>query len=301
VGCTSSSQCANPDPICAAGQTCQACASDADCPGKVCATAGSQHGGCVACTPANTTLCPTATPLCDPNTDACVACLSSADCADPLRPACDLTAHVCAPCAADLGSGLPLSCSTPAKPACQAQGSLAGQCTACSATNLVLCGGNFPACTTSGSCGCTLDADCGATDSGRVCDSTVCRDGCRGTEGNGCPAGVTCSSTDSQIGTCEPIAGADAGADGGIVLPMDGSLPDGALPDGALLDGSTSAEDASIAPADASRLGADGAVIVAADAGHYVLAGGCSCGTAGSPLVGLVFLAGVALVRRRRT
>ncbi len=54
---------------------------------------------------------------------------------------------------------------------------------------------------------CAIDADCGAIDSGMVCDDTTmtCIEGCRGTDGNGCPEGMECTSTDSTIGQCLPI------------------------------------------------------------------------------------------------
>ena len=52
--------------------------------------------------------------------------------------------------------------------------------------------------------GCTQDSDCGASNSGQVCDATThtCEPGCRGTGGNTCPAEETCSSNDDTIGTC---------------------------------------------------------------------------------------------------
>ncbi|MDC3959529.1 MopE-related protein [Polyangium jinanense] len=54
---------------------------------------------------------------------------------------------------------------------------------------------------------CAKDADCGAADSGRVCDipARVCQAGCRGAAGNGCPAGSFCTSETSQLGVCEPV------------------------------------------------------------------------------------------------
>lgn len=59
--------------------------------------------------------------------------------------------------------------------------------------------------TDAGGQGCTTDSDCGGPDSGRVCsDATkTCTDGCRGTGGNTCPAGVSCSSTSAATGTCD--------------------------------------------------------------------------------------------------
>ena len=53
---------------------------------------------------------------------------------------------------------------------------------------------------------CTTDADCGNETSGIVCnDVGECVDGCRGLEGNGCPDGEECTSTDATIGECVPI------------------------------------------------------------------------------------------------
>jgi hypothetical protein len=78
-------------------------------------------------------------------------------------------------------------------------------------------------------CVCSLDTDCGATDSGLVCDSVlcVCVEGCRGDgSGNSCPEGLTCSSTDENIGVCEGMTGAGgaggAGGGGGMGNPLEG-------------------------------------------------------------------------------
>ncbi|WP_437927817.1 DUF3344 domain-containing protein [Sorangium sp. So ce291] len=51
---------------------------------------------------------------------------------------------------------------------------------------------------------CTQDSDCGDATSGQICVEGACIDGCRGAEGNGCPSGEVCSSTDSTQGTCGP-------------------------------------------------------------------------------------------------
>lgn len=54
-------------------------------------------------------------------------------------------------------------------------------------------------------CACDGDAICGDAASGMVCgdSSSVCEGGCRGMDGNGCPSGLDCSSTDATEGTCE--------------------------------------------------------------------------------------------------
>ncbi|WP_437813561.1 isopeptide-forming domain-containing fimbrial protein [Sorangium sp. So ce1078] len=51
---------------------------------------------------------------------------------------------------------------------------------------------------------CRQDSDCGGPTSGLICQDHACVDGCRGADGNGCPSGEVCSSTDSSPGTCEP-------------------------------------------------------------------------------------------------
>ncbi|WP_437590194.1 DUF3344 domain-containing protein [Sorangium sp. So ce1000] len=51
---------------------------------------------------------------------------------------------------------------------------------------------------------CRQDSDCGGPTSGMICEQETCTEGCRGAEGNSCPSGEVCSSTDSTAGTCEP-------------------------------------------------------------------------------------------------
>jgi uncharacterized protein (TIGR03382 family) len=63
-------------------------------------------------------------------------------------------------------------------------------------------------------CGCLTDNDCGAADSGRVCDDTIgrCVDGCSDAVGrNGCDDGLFCSSVDAAvIGACGTVCAVDA-------------------------------------------------------------------------------------------
>ncbi len=60
---------------------------------------------------------------------------------------------------------------------------------------------------------CVVDADCGGPQSGKVCDpNNNCIDGCRGTNGNGCPMDLVCTSMDDSIGMCEPAGVTDSGA-----------------------------------------------------------------------------------------
>ncbi|MBX3127457.1 MAG: DUF3344 domain-containing protein [Polyangiaceae bacterium] len=172
-------------------------------------------------------------------------CGSNADC-PANKPFCDLQTKTCQPCSNDS------HCTDPNLPACQPNGS----CGECSSTNKTQCTGATPACnTTTGECapctpedatlcvgdpsgpvcqvgspnfcGCESDSDCGNTKSGRVCDvgsTDKCIDGCRGTDGNGCPDGLVCTSTDGTIGSCvpegdgngndKPTGAADSGDDG---------------------------------------------------------------------------------------
>jgi uncharacterized repeat protein (TIGR01451 family) len=63
---------------------------------------------------------------------------------------------------------------------------------------------------------CAQDSDCGAHDSGLVCDMNKCAFGCRGMGGNTCPSSLFCSSTTMAVGMCSnqpPDAGVpDAGS-----------------------------------------------------------------------------------------
>ncbi|MCL2825344.1 MAG: DUF3344 domain-containing protein, partial [Polyangiaceae bacterium] len=155
-------------------------------------------------------------------------CDKDSDCSGN-KPVCDLQKHICIPCRNDN------DCHTAAAPACHST----GRCAECSATNDTLCVDENPVCDvvpgvciactpgTSGDgichdnpdgpicmgaggealyCGCSDDADCGESDSGRVCntfaDPQLCINGCRGMGGNGCPSGFECTSKDISIGEC---------------------------------------------------------------------------------------------------
>jgi hypothetical protein len=49
---------------------------------------------------------------------------------------------------------------------------------------------------------CATDMDCGDPSSGRICVNRMCQPGCRGADGNGCPDGMLCTSTNSMAGMC---------------------------------------------------------------------------------------------------
>ena len=227
-------------------------------------------------------------------------CNSDDDCSG-FKPHCDLETHTCVGCTTDA------DCHDPANPACQPSGA----CGMCSATNDVLCTDGTPVCNTSSGvcvmctqgpggdatqcendpngpvcmsgaggtlfCGCITDSDCGAYDSGRVCDTTVqlCIDGCRGMGGNTCPTELVCTSPDTTIGDC--IVDTGTGGAGGGSGGTGGTAASG---------------------------GSGGGVSAAPDESGDD--GGCACTTAGNKGWGGAFAAGLfafgalALVRRRR-
>ncbi|MBK8258295.1 MAG: DUF11 domain-containing protein [Polyangiaceae bacterium] len=170
-------------------------------------------------------------------------CSADSECPDE-KPHCDLPTHTCQGCKTDA------DCKDPAAPACQPNGS----CGECSATNDTLCVNDKPVCDVmvgicvlctsmdnsacigspdgpqcvGGSmgvhCGCFEDKDCGAANSGLVCDpkTEICIPGCKGEGGNGCPDGQECTSNDSTIGTCVDITGEGGnGGGGGAADPGD--------------------------------------------------------------------------------
>jgi MYXO-CTERM domain-containing protein len=135
---------------------------------------------------------------------------------------------------------------------------------------------------TTDTCGCITDGDCGDAKSGRVCDDKsthTCIEGCRGKDGNGCSDDKSCSSTNHDIGKCNPKSGGDGGADGGT------GNGDGGNGNG---DGGNG----------------NGNGLVSLD--NLVEGGGCSCTTTGggaNPLFGMgigLGLAVAALSRRLR-
>lgn len=86
---------------------------------------------------------------------------------------------------------------------------------------------------------CSVDLDCGDARSGLICRDGTCGYGCRGTDGNGCPSSLTCSSRNAAAGSCqtnpplyasdldggtdeEPRRGADASAPPSLPLKLYG-------------------------------------------------------------------------------
>ncbi len=184
------------------------CTMDGDCgdatSGKVCSAAGNCVDGCRGqggngcpdgqmCTSTDTTI-GTCEDIIMPD------CVVDADCDGPMSGVICENAMCIAGCRGEGGNGCP-----------------AGQ--VCSSTDATM-GVCYPEHTDE----CTVDSDCGAEDSGRVCDETKsCADGCRGQGGNGCPSGKVCTSTTEAIGVCqadtvEPVVddGAFAAAGSGV-------------------------------------------------------------------------------------
>ncbi len=208
-------------PVCQTKTATCGCTADADCNAdSYCDTSSVASGTCTAgcrvvggidncatgeyCTQTNGTVGACTSEPCNSNDDitspkpvcqnqgqpqVCVQCINDSDCptVNGASQVCDAKNH-CVPCTTQETKN-------------------------CSAT------GAGAACLASETCGCAQDGDCGGPSSERVCDAatSACAVGCRGTGGNGCPAGEVCSSTTSAIGACvaAPVDGGIAGIDAG--------------------------------------------------------------------------------------
>jgi hypothetical protein len=143
---------------------------------------------------------------------------------------------------------------------------------------------NGPICLPSDKCGCAADTDCGNATSGKVCEISRCQTGCRGTGGNGCPAGQSCTSKDGTVGQCQNVA--DGGSGDGGQKPDGGTVGDGGTGDGGTTgDGGGGG-------------GPDGALPPSGPEGT-IGGGGCHCG-GGAGLLAILPLAFTRLRRRRR-
>jgi len=258
VACRTGRDCADPArPVCdPASRMCRPCnpsvGGECTVDGMlICAATGANMGRCVQCT----TNLNCTSGVCDLATNRCIGCATNADCAGA-TPICDSGTRLCRACSADN----PADCRG-ATPACATAGRDAGRCVQCTRANAAACVAPTPvcdeamnrcvACTPGGDpavcamspdgtacvvdgasarCGCARDADCGAADSGRICDPAAqrCRAGCWPGDGhNGCPAGMACSSDDpTRPGTCatgcfrdldcaQPTPHCEAATDGG--------------------------------------------------------------------------------------
>jgi hypothetical protein len=304
-------------PVCKADGTCNGCNGD-----------NGEAGATLACPT-------TANPYCATG-GACGKCATSADCTGhPNGPVCNTTTGACGntcgvdgdctptqwcavgTCTAKTPNGQPVPNVAPVNGTCTDPNGLrvclSGVCSAvdnicgrrageyCTLADGGLSDGECRSlsCAANGTCGdCSQDSDCGGATSGKVCGDTtkLCASGCRGTGGNGCPAGQVCSSTSAQIGTCSvPEGGIDAGPDADV---------DAAVGDSGIFydatTGSDSAVDATLP--DASR---DANAPEADDTGVFE-GGGIACSTSpgfggGGPFSAMVLgLLGILGLARRR-
>lgn len=251
----------------------------------------------------------------DPNQ--CVECYEDAHCT-PLAPSCNqesLTCQ-CIPTGDEVCDNADNDCNGVADDGFQTGGACSAGLGACAADGVLVCNGAgdgtecdaVPGTPSTEICDrvdndcdgeidndcvpCVVDSDCGGPMSGKVCDAgNNCIDGCRGTNGNGCPDGETCTSMDDSIGMCEP-----AGVTDGSASATDSNGSDSASAtdsNGTVTDGSASATatDSDSASASAS-----------ASAGIDDEGIGCEC-NADDPRSGgllLLGLGGLALGTRRR-
>jgi fimbrial isopeptide formation D2 family protein len=158
--------------------------------------------------------CPQDKPYCDTQTKTCQPCADDSQCSDPTKPACQ-DDGTCGECSKTNTSKCPSD-----KPVCN---TFTGTCAICTPDDATKCVGDpqGPICRVGSNntthCGCDKDSDCGGLQSGKVCDTLntqTCIDGCRGTDGNGCPTTLECTSQDSTIGQCVQGSGGTGGMGG---------------------------------------------------------------------------------------
>ena len=264
VACVMDAQCPVGTPICTPNNVCGNCLQDSDCgdavSGQVC---DASTGLCAAgCRGTGGNGCPIDR-ICtskDSSIGVCLECQVDADCGGPTSGiVCDPSSSTCkAGCRGTGGNGCPSGqiCSSPdisigtCGTGCQsdsdcgdaASGKIcdaaAHACVSgCRGTGGNACPVNMLCTSTDGSAGqcvgCRSDADCGDTQSARVCDDATsqCRDGCRGQDGNGCHEGDTCSSQDATIGTCASVSSDDITASGnGLICAAQPAREEGGAP-----------------------------------------------------------------------
>jgi uncharacterized repeat protein (TIGR01451 family) len=171
-------------------------------------------------------MCSGTKPHCDTKTHTCVPCATDSDCSNPATPACEPTG-ACGQC-----SKTNVSACTSQKPVCDLGTDTCAVCTTGAMGDATKCKNDpaGPVCVAGMGatfCGCTKDADCGNTTSGKVCDTATtetCIPGCRGIGGNGCPTGLVCTSKDSSIGMCVTGTGGSGGAAGSSAAGSGGTV-----------------------------------------------------------------------------
>jgi MYXO-CTERM domain-containing protein len=286
---TNAGQCTGTTPVCLPDVGTCGCTADTQCPaGNICVgTPGVCQPGC---RPNGTVPCTTGT-CTDPDGDGAGQCIVGCD---PNANNCVTPTPACV-CPGGAGTCVCVQCDAthpcPSPQLCNA----AGQCVQCTPQNSTNCDpeGQGGICRPNGQCGCNTDPDCGGVTSGRVCDDTnkVCRAGCRGTGGNGCPSGQRCTSTTNAIGQCVTDPGTDGGVDGG-----DGGN-EGGIDSGRPDTGTSSSSGGSSG-------GSSGVAPFTDDIN--IEGGGCNCtmvpGGGALPAGALAFatMAALALMRRRK-
>jgi hypothetical protein len=192
---------------------------NANCSGAT-PVCNAQTGACVACGAdfgsGLAAACPTpSAPACrtsGPLAGRCTACSGTnfAQCTGA-TPACAVATGTCVACNGDFGSGATAACPTAGAPACQTAGLLAGRCTACSTSNASLCTGTTPTCdAATGACaGCTGDFD---TATARPC--AVSNPYCTLAGGSAGTCGKCTTNTDCGVGHAGPFCNTASGACG---------------------------------------------------------------------------------------
>ena len=197
------------------GNGCRGTGGNGCAAGTVCTSTNATIGKCVQCLSDTTCGNVTSGQVCNPTSSTCQpgcrgaggnGCLAGSTCSSL-----DGTIGTCTQCTTDAACGGPQSgvvCNDAktCQPGCRGTGGNA--CAVgekCSSTDASIgtCSPLVPPQPDAGS-GCTKDTDCGTATSGRICDTTsrTCRDGCRGTGGNGCSGQQVCTSTTSSAGSC---------------------------------------------------------------------------------------------------
>ena len=219
-------------PVCITASATCGCVHDTDCnSGSYCDTAVASSGvcttGCRDMGDGGTNNCPTGQ-FCSATNGAIGTCMtqpcnSNTDCKAP-NPVCNTIAqpHSCVPCLNTSDCAAGQVCDT------------TDHCVECTMNQTKFCSAATvgSACLASETCGCATDANCGASTSGRVCNTTThaCEQGCRGMSGNSCPTPDACTSTTSAIGQCQgPLhidaaVTKDAGADAAHALDSGSDL-----------------------------------------------------------------------------
>jgi MYXO-CTERM domain-containing protein len=291
---SNATQCTGSTPVCLPDVGTCGCTADNQCPtGNICVgTPGVCQPGCrangtVPCTGGATCVATdagdgsgTCVQGCDPNANNCTTPTPACVC-----PGGGANNCVCVQCDTTHPCPSPQLCNA------------AGQCVQCTPQDVTNCDptGTGGICRPNGQCGCNTDPDCGGVTSGRVCDDTnkVCKAGCRGTGGNGCPTGQRCTSTTNVIGQCVTDPG-DAGVDSGIDSGTSSS------------GGSSGTTSSSGGSSGASSGGSSGINTDAGIDNINIEGGGCNCtmvpggGALPAGALALATMASLALMRRRR-